>query len=71
MLEKNLAGRARKSRVKIKLVQDVLQAVKCSAIREPFFVVVQMILMVGMHKFLICKYKVLKSEERKRINGLI
>ena len=42
-----------KSRVKSKLVHSVLRAVKCSLIRVPFVVVVvQMILIIGMHNFL-------------------
>ena len=39
-------------RVKSELVQGFLQAVKCSLIRVPFFVVVvQVILINGMHNF--------------------
>lgn len=35
---------------KIKMVQDVLQDIKCSLIRVPFFFV-QTILIIGMHNF--------------------
>ena len=59
---RRLGGTTVKSRVKSKLVQGVLRAVKCSLIRVPFFfVVVQMILIIGMHNFFNMQIKSFKT----------
>ena len=50
-----------KSRVTTKLVRGVLQAVKCSLIRVPFFCVVKMILIIGMYNFLTMQIKSFKT----------
>lgn len=51
---------------RVKSWSGVLRAVKCSLIRVPFFVVVQMILIIGMHNFFNMQIKVLKPEKKKK-----